>query len=348
MTPYFSEKIKVMSFLAIIQVLYIHTGFQATVYENKTTLTFLTSYIKDGIGPWAVATFFAISGYLFFRNCGDIQKVFSKMRKRTKTLLIPFIIAAPFFPLFFVVMGLLPGFSGLVGNNNSYLEQAQTMPFLSLLKFVYYDTGGGYPWAFHLWFIRDLAIVVLLSPIIFYLRKTMGIWSVIFMLALYIIFPNVSFLYSSFWFVAGSFFLNKVEKLPAWAACIMLVAFFALSAYHVVYPHDSWKFLKMLNIALGVVSLWRLYDSIVPTTFQLSDHKALQFACGYTFFIYLYHEPFYHLVVRGLPMVLGKSEPAYLFVLFISPFVFLPIVVGMGHAMQKYLPCLYKVIVGGR
>lgn len=73
MTKFLSDKIKVLSFISIILVLYIHSGFhnypneiQGMVFNSN-----LQNFISGMIGRCAVPLFYAISGYLFFTDLYD-------------------------------------------------------------------------------------------------------------------------------------------------------------------------------------------------------------------------------------------------------------------------------------
>ena len=99
MSTYLSLKIKVISFVCIIMVLYIHTGFPEYVIKTMPLPVLVRDLTIGVIGPCAVPMFFMISGFLFFQN---IQNPFcdikTKMVKRIRTLLIPFIIPLYWFP----------------------------------------------------------------------------------------------------------------------------------------------------------------------------------------------------------------------------------------------------------
>ena len=88
MTQYLSEKIKVLSFIAIILVLYIHSGFHDYPHEilGMEFNHYLQDLISGQIGRCAVPLFFMISGYLFFYNINTLNDVISKIKKRVKSL----------------------------------------------------------------------------------------------------------------------------------------------------------------------------------------------------------------------------------------------------------------------
>ena len=105
MTPFLSQKIKLLSLISIILVLYIHSGFHD--YPNEIQgMPFnfkLQDFISGKIGRCAVPLFYAISGYLFFLNLNNKNILWAKIKKRIMTLVVPYIIAALFFPCFYII-----------------------------------------------------------------------------------------------------------------------------------------------------------------------------------------------------------------------------------------------------
>lgn len=110
-TPYVSDKLKVLSFASIILVLYIHSGYHDLPNEiqgmpfNHT----LQAVIGGRLGQLAVPLFFMISGYLYFRNISLVRDCLPKMRRRAATLLVPFIIAYLLSPWVFIALWIPAG-----------------------------------------------------------------------------------------------------------------------------------------------------------------------------------------------------------------------------------------------
>lgn len=121
-TNYISDKIKVLSLVAIILVLYIHSGFHDYPHEilGMEFNHFLQEVVSEKLGRCAVPLFFMISGFLFFQNVNSINDVLHKMRKRIKTLVVPFVIAALFFPVFLIVVEKVPFAAKM--SNGGYIE----------------------------------------------------------------------------------------------------------------------------------------------------------------------------------------------------------------------------------
>ena len=69
-THYNSDKIKILSLVAILLVLYIHTGLHNNPNEiiGMTINNVLQDFISNKLGRCAVPLFYMISGYLYFLN----------------------------------------------------------------------------------------------------------------------------------------------------------------------------------------------------------------------------------------------------------------------------------------
>ena len=90
-----------------------------------------------------------------------------------------------------------------------------SMPIGELLVGTYFASASGAPFAFQLWFLRDLIIIVALSPVLYYGLKVLKWWFVAILLVLS--FTGLGFLNSTFWFSFGgcvatsSFVIHKIQ-----------------------------------------------------------------------------------------------------------------------------------------
>lgn len=68
MTQYLSDKLRVLSLVSIILVLYIHSGFHADEIEGMMWNDNVQTFVSGMMGRCAVPLFYVISGYLFLSH----------------------------------------------------------------------------------------------------------------------------------------------------------------------------------------------------------------------------------------------------------------------------------------
>lgn len=323
MTQYLSDKLRTLSLISIIFVLYIHSGFHADEIKGMLMNDRVQEFISGMMGRCAVPLFYVISGYLFFLKVPDgMASIYGKMRKRVGTLVVPYIIGCMFFVGFGVLMAVLPGVSKYM---NSSVMPLFSKPVGEILRSIFYDAGNGSPCAFQLWFLRDLILIVATSPLWYLCLKYLkwGFVAVVFVLTYFDV-PHVPF-YSLFWFVLGGQFtkvkielwgVNGVINVELLALCLFIV----LSIVELFFPDIvDWSLLRIPIILFGILGSWGLYDVVIKKEFSLSQHKWLGIACQFTFFIYLFHEPTLNIVRKLIVIVLGKNEFGYMASYLISP-----------------------------
>ena len=350
MSNYLSYKIKVMSFFSIILVLYIHSGFHDLPHEiqGMPFNFFLQQFISHILGRCAVPLFFAISGFLYFRGVNNFLDIFMKIKKRCKTLLIPYIISALILPMFYIGMSFLPAAGKFV---NSYDIINHFSGKVSIILFqLYIDSGQGAPLAFHLWFLRDLIVIVFLSPLIYIVKEHINRYVLMFIMYLLVVTTEISLPSSVFWFLGGNFFLEKLSEIEIGRSKIlfMLFTYLMTGAFEILYPSGVWIYLNIPLIILGLFSLWNLYNVIVDEPFDLNRYRCLSLSCSYTFFIYLVHEPALNIVRKLLVLPFGHTSFSFAFSYLISPWIFATIAISIGCLMKKFLKPVYLILTGGR
>lgn len=343
---YTSDKMRVMSFVSIILVLYIHSGFHDIPGEiqGMEANFYLQEAVSGMLGRTAVPIFFMISGMLFFRNIEGIGDVLHKMKKRVRTLLVPFLIAALFLPAIYLFMGQLSWTAKFI-NGGDMFNKAYSI--LSVLQSLYmFVPGGDQPWGFHLWFLRDLIIIVAVSPVLYFARKRLGGSTSTVVLFLLTFIPlKISIFTSMFWFMAGDRLLLKFTKIKSW---LWMVVYMITSACQMLMPNEVWDFFLLPITLVGVLALWSVYDYIVGTDFNLKEHRFLTTICQFTFFIYLYHEPTINILRKLMIIPLGRTSLGFSVNYILSPWIFVLIAVPTGILLKRYIPKFYETLVGGR
>lgn len=349
MNQYLSDKIKVLSVLSIILVLYIHSGFHADELKGIDLSLNTQLFISGMLGRCAVPLFFMISGYLFFLHAPDVNSIFVKMKKRINTLLVPYIISSIFFVLFFIFLDLVPNVDKFTNSSLKTIFLDDEKWYLVIQR-MFWGVNGSSPIAFQLWFLRDLIIIVTLSPILFYLFKYLK-WTWLPVVFALTFFFNIAI--SIFWFCLGGYlahFNSNLLRINLNKGGIsVFVIFLILSVLQLTYSEwIFWTYLKLPIILFGIVSIWLLYDVVFAKDFLLKNFEWLEKVCSFTFFIYLFHEPSLNVVRKLIVFFLGKEELGYLTSYLISPWVFISIAVLIGTVLKKHFSKPYEIAVGGR
>lgn len=341
-----SDKIRVLSSLAIIFVIYRHSRF----YDSPDEIPGMefTLLLQEAVSVWlgrmAVALFFMMSGFLFFRNVERVGDVFPKMLKRSRTLLVPYVIGALFFALYFFAFSLMP-------NGEQYMQPDRLavlqLPFGDMMRCLFWampDTG--LPYASHLWYLRDLIVLVALSPVIQLFRSILGGGkTTLLALILTYIIPDLSLFTSLFWFCAGDALLAHMPNKRPW---VWFAIYLALSVANYIFDFWFWNHIILIVKLIGIIGVWGLYDKIVPPDFSLSSHRLLQTACCFTFFIFVYHLPPLYFVRKLLVLPLGNTSLSFALAYLLQPLVFAPLWVCVGLCFKRLAPRLYSVCTGGR
>lgn len=295
LTAYQSEKIKNLSFIAIIAVFFIHTDCKG----ERDSLAFFLQELLHTCSNFAVPLFFIISGYLFFYNKGDIQSIKAGIKKRIWSLFIPYVIWCSLF-IFQIWIA-----SQFKTPNNDYFTILYNGEILRFLKRVYIAP----PLAFHLWYVRDLLAVVAISPLIFiFQRKRPFVYLIIIVVAcgLLKVIPWLSWPLT--WFSIGSYFAfskrDLLELRNKWIGLTLFIGYLLIIALLIrndTYPTaDKWFALPVFLI--GIVGLWNVYDLVKAHKYFSST------ITEQTFFLYCAHVPFLTIVsVSFMPVVAGNG-----------------------------------------
>lgn len=354
-----SDKMHVLSAICILLVLYIHCGWYPDVTQGMRLVHFSQGFVSFAVGVrMAVPTFFAISGFFFFLSVPNgLRSIGQKMLKRVRTLLIPYLIGCVFFVLFITALLYLPLQKGLV---NNYRTEFFETPWPDILSLIFWGRPHGLI-AFHLWFLRELMIMVIFAPVLWWLYKVRA-W-----LPFAIAAADVSAkclvghslgLDYFLWFTLGAAFTSKgrgvglscVERRASVPlAAVTLALYLCLCVFKVVSHVELSAAMNLLYQLFSVFTLWVAADLFLPADFSLRSHPILRAATSYTFFVYLFHEPTLNIVRKLLALALGRTnECAMLTSYLLSPWLFFALMVLVGALLRRHLPRLYGICTGGR
>ena len=284
-----SDTISLLRFPMALLVILIHTdGYYQTWQSDVNLLSgegvcFLIGYILRLFAGIAVPTFFMISGFLFFNNFREFSwdGYKKKMKSRFKTLIVPFVLwnVAVWAALLVAKIGKMYYTGGSWDIVTDYLDEKSWHFIWDInrwgdanrpwLEWTTYATG---PIDLPLWFLRDLIVVTVLSPLIYWVVKKLKIFAVLILLVAYVLdfwvvwhgFSSAAF----FYFALGTYFAingkNIVEFCSRYSKVIIaaMTVFFVLTLTRWI-PDDYKSIVKSLFLVSTVLTAFYVASRFV-------------------------------------------------------------------------------------
>jgi len=349
-----SEKIRVVSFLAIILVVFLHSYNLDFAEETAARLPgkswnwFVQDLISYGFTRVAVPIFFIFSGFWFFYSKEHASVNFiGKITKRVRTLLVPFLFWSLFGIGLYFVLQSLPQFHKFFSKE---LVKDYTLQMWLLKIFIE-------PIPYQLWFIRDLMVLVLISPLIYLMIKYFGKFFIVILFIPW--FCDFNSFHNSIeailFFTIGSYiaiympdilavnFKSKTKYfIPLWI--FMVVAKTCMSLFNIQY--DLIAVFSKIGIIIGIFSFWGLYDTVIRD--NISIRQLFLKLSSMTFFVFASHEPIMTMVKKLFYLILGNSEAKSMIVYVAAPITTIITAMFCAIVLKKYAGGFYKIITGGR
>lgn len=324
-------------------------------YLFEKIYTFVLAFLK-GV---SVPIYFFISGYVFFiTKSGNFNlSIYSnKIKNRIKTLFIPYIIwngIAVFLELF----KFLPPFASLLDDT---IEHNITLKNILSAFWMY---GGNltkntpdfsvYPINHALWFIRDLMIVVICSPLVYFCLRFTKVISLLILGVLYIYAPYSNFAYfpqlttAFFFFSLGGylsiFHFDLVTICKKFLRISLIIYLINSTLFYIISPTNFYgaDILKTINTFVCIPLAF-------GTTSMLLERKIIKsnaFLSSASFFIYISH----CLIVRKIKILLfmlinPSSEYEVILIYLLAIVSTIGLLLLSFAIMRKYTPYLLGFI----
>lgn len=360
-----SKTITLLRFPLAIGVVMIHASVTALVVNGQNILDpasvpvyiFIDGLLNKAFTQIAVPLFFFISGFLFF-NSGtefNIKIYFAKIKKRAKTLLIPYILWN-----FIVIILLLIGqtaFPDLMSGRNKLIVDYTLKDWvLSFWDTSYRTNGLTLPINGPLWFIRDLMMVMILSPVIFLIIKYIKKYAILIMALVWLSGysgPCVGLsMVAIFFYSTGAWFgINRKPFVYDCKAEILITAFViyiaaaCLIQSSVISQSSISNYLNKLELLAGCVL------AIQTAAYLIRNGRCKEnyFLAGSSFFLFAYHG----VAITYIEKILWKvatpaGDMAVLLFYFTSVVVTVAIGLSAYWLCRKFAPSFTALITGGR
>ncbi len=347
-----SKRIISLRFLLIIFVVLIHNNITEIKFSGSNLLIERSKYVEVVINLFsniiarvAVPLFFLISGYLLYLKESKFSSV---LRKKTKTILLPYLIWNILVVIFFFTAQSFSFTKLYFANPQNIIRNFGFIDWIDIFVGKFTERAP-YPIVYQFWFLRDLFILNLLFLII---KKAVDIFPIgILVLSLVLWLSGINIYIVStealLFFTLGYYIVKfslDIKSIDSIKIIDISVIYLITIIVELFFP-KSFVIIHNVNIIMGSVFFIKLTYYFVQNE---KVYNVLAWLEGFAFFVYAFHEPtltiFKKLSVRIIPM----HDSLILLQYFGVAILGISISLILGVFLKKTFPKIYAVLTGGR
>lgn len=350
-----SNSIKILRFPLLLMIVLIHCNLINKIEKADGNFILAEKFIyfvSEALCSVAVPTYFLMSGFLFFgigfNGSFTFNNYIKKLKSRFYRLMIPYILWNFIgFLLWTLYMKspLKAYFPGLDIKINFYYFLSC---FWSVSNLPGFFSPAGVPVDVPMWFIRDLIIMSVISPLIYFLLKHLKYWPLLIIASLFVLgywphivgFSIIAIFFFSFGaycsiYHLGTNYINKIWILFA-ALCLMITE-------TCIYPL-YYQYIHSLSIIAGVMAC--IYVAV-----RLSQNgklvKKMDSLGNLGFFIFAFHMLFGAQTNTLIVRVFSPDTNIMWLLCYISSFLILITLSSLAYYfLQKISPTLLSLLTG--
>ncbi len=341
-----SKRINSLRFLLAVLVVFKHNCYRlvfSSTYENivfnqSRIGDWIQTFISYGIAHCAVPLFFLFAAYLQVKKADSYSIL---LKKKTRSLGIPYIIWVSLYFFLYILAN----------------KEFVTSGWLNTRNIIHYFFGfteinGGAPLAAgQFWFVRDLMLFTILSPVILYCIKKMRFLVV---LCIFVFAESITIKFAAktiegllfyilglYWGLYNFDLFKFVDRIKFWE--ILPIYFITVIFLNTKWPAGN-QIILLFSVCIIVLKLSKYLVS------NENVYKKLSYLSNYSFFLYAIHMPimlsfFQSLWIRFFPM---KNTFFCLFEYFGVSFLIVLAGTLAGIILKKFCRPIYNIVNGGR
>ena len=344
-----SKRIAAIRIILTVLVVFIHNNnfgehfftdvdnpFEIDIFSRCVRL-FLSHILSSA----AVPLFFLISGYLTFSKDYSYKTL---LKKKLIGLVIPYLLWNTLIAMFYFIVQVIPSLSIFVVERWNNMKNFGVLDWLQ----VYIVPICG-----HFWFVGNLIIVTLLTPIIKKLASKLPLLWFALVLILYVhpITKIASFFVALFYYTLGLYVL----KFNITVKAIDKIEFFDLTLYCVLI-WGIHLYSVIANVELASIEYFTIFASalflirFVGILIQRNNiYNILNRLSYYSFWLYAIHTPVLQGAIKAvwkkyLPYKGGGNMLEYFCVTTIT----IALGISIGAFLNKFCPLLFNLFNGSR
>lgn len=363
-----SQSIKWLRFPMSLLVVFIHYYGKEITFENTFENSFydyIRIFLCHVVSHAAVPTFFVISGYYFFYNTRfNLLKYKLKLKKRVKTLFVPYILWNTILLTISVTLKIFTFY--IKGKPFNIIDFCYEKGWIDIFwscnewvgrtNWLGVQSTNTAPLLVPMWFIRDLIIVVLFTPIIHWCLTKSSKYFLTLLFFIYIsnIWINIPGFSNTalFYFSLGSFFAIKKKNIISEFVKVKKLTYYLIIPFLVVMTYFDGRNTSIGNYLYPffIIILVSAYFNIA--IFMVKHHHFIKFAKWgkASFFIFALHT-IYMLSISET--IISQIIPSNFWVLAIFRHILIPITCviicyGVFLFMRRFMPKLLSLLTGDR
>lgn len=360
MSNYLKQKVKLLSFVAVIFIVLVNsynydhvklTG-SSTITEGFNFSAMFQYFISNGIASFAVPLIFLIFGFVFFKHFEPTVKgYFNKLKYKFIPLLTTFL-----------SWSLLATGIVFVCSN---IDNLKNLPYITMMlsKFNSYGIASLLisPPDYQLWILLNFLIIIIYSPIVYILLRYCKFFVIIPLAVIWITDINIGISVEALLFFVFGGYLSiyvdekyhtgaietntRVTGIIVWLILCIVKTYWA-ATFDINKDYLSGTgllILHKLSVLLGVFVVWYFCDFLIV---KLINKKKIMRLTWHSSMIFLIHEPLMT-ICNQFAFLSSQSDITHtvLFFGFSISIIALSIVISM--LIYHFSPLVHKYFCGG-
>lgn len=347
MDKYLSQKFRILNFTSILAVVFWHAYLTPTPVNEFANFYLFQNLVTSAFLRFSIPMFFAISGYLFFVKPFNYRR---QVQKRIKTLLLPYLIWSFLGAILMYGLLLLPATRNIINMQWEF----------SVSHFLKHITIE--PVQYQFWFLRDLMVLTVLSPVIYLLsRKFSRLWIVLLGITWLMVGDKgiIIRVESLLFFHIGAVAANKKEKplIPRiqlnkilwltgtiWIASSLYYGYCITShCFSGFIPRNIFYAIPKLS---GLLFMWFVYDKKQINGFI--NHHLPAKILSTTFFLFCFHEPLLTVFEKISISIIIQLEWLSYFLYILNPVITIILSFLAYKTLNRFAPRVLNILTGNR
>ncbi len=345
-----SEAINGLRFPLILMIVMLHC-YSSVQMPSGNHSTFHSILYPFGLwmGETGVPAFFFISGFLFFYSSKSYTK---KLKSRFSTLFIPYIIWNSVILLAYIVLMFCGHPQDIAGK--SIADYGFTDYLLAYVHRGQWDHGNGVPMLCPYWYVRNLMVLCLTSPVVFYIVKWSKGGIIIVFFAWWLSFHHNAMIQASLLFFSLGAYFSIEDKDPLTlmkrhrVSCLLLWGLLAVAdvATHVAFSFEGNLIIHRISLLANIFGFLLIADMFN------GQHSTFNVQCSMaksSFWIFTVHYPLV-IAIRSVCVkwFATSSDWVHILLFFVCILVVTGICILMYQLLMKVCPSVVRITTGNR